>query len=265
MKNYQVMPELTEEEYEELKNDIAERGVMVPVEIDEYGNILDGYNRVKICEELNITDFPTICREGLTEEEKFTHARKLNLARRHLSQEQKRELIREQIKETPELSDRQMARDLGISHPTVGTVRREMEDAGEVVKFTTSTGPDGKKYPRERKKKEQGSELDNNEESPTLDAEQDDGFMNEPEEPEPDVNEYAQPREMSATEDLLMALKDEADGEDSVLRMLLDDYEGDDDKKTMLFSEDGISASLEGLSALRKVIEKYEQIIESRK
>ena len=40
---YQVMPDLTPEEYAELKSDIASRGVMVPVEFDEAGNVLDGH------------------------------------------------------------------------------------------------------------------------------------------------------------------------------------------------------------------------------
>lgn len=53
-KKYQILPDLTEQEYEELKTDIEARGVMVPVEYDEDGNILDGHHRVKICEELGI-------------------------------------------------------------------------------------------------------------------------------------------------------------------------------------------------------------------
>lgn len=56
MSKYQVMPELTAEEYSELKADIAERGVMVPIEYDEQGNVLDGYHRLKICEELDSVD-----------------------------------------------------------------------------------------------------------------------------------------------------------------------------------------------------------------
>jgi hypothetical protein len=39
---YQVMPALPAEDYEALKADIAARGVMVAIEVDEYGNILDG-------------------------------------------------------------------------------------------------------------------------------------------------------------------------------------------------------------------------------
>ncbi len=95
MYNYQVLPDLTADEYAELKADIQARGVMVPIEFDEQGNTLDGHHRLKICEELGITDYPKVIRAGMTEEEKRTHARKLNMARRHLSREQKQALSAE--------------------------------------------------------------------------------------------------------------------------------------------------------------------------
>lgn len=148
MNDYQVMPPLSSDEYAELKADIAARGVMVPVEFDEQGNVLDGHHRLKICAELGITDFPKVIRAGMTDEEKRTHARKLNMARRHLNAEQRRELIREQLRETPEKSDRQIARDLGVHQSTVGTQRKELEECGQVSKLDTSTGADGKQYPR---------------------------------------------------------------------------------------------------------------------
>ena len=47
MSMYQVMPELSADEYSELKTDIKERGVMVPIEFDELGNTLDGHHRLK--------------------------------------------------------------------------------------------------------------------------------------------------------------------------------------------------------------------------
>lgn len=146
--NYQVMPELTPEEYAELKADIALRGVMVPIEYDEAGNVLDGYHRLRICGELGITDYPRIVRAGMSEAEKLTHARKLNMARRHLTQEQKRGLIREQLKETPEQSDRQIAQALGVDHKTISVQRRGMEAGGEIPQLDASTGTDGKTYPR---------------------------------------------------------------------------------------------------------------------
>ena len=146
--NYQVMPELTADEYAELKADIAQRGVMIPIEYDEQGNVLDGYHRLRICSELGIKDYPRVIRSGMTDSEKLTHARKLNIARRHLTSEQKRGLIREQLKETPEQSDRQIAKSLGVHHTTVSTQRRDLEDSGDVAKLATSTGRDGKEYPR---------------------------------------------------------------------------------------------------------------------
>ena len=61
---------------------------------------------------------------------------------------QRRGLIREQLTETPEKSDRQIAAGLGVSHSTVGITRREMIDDGQVVESSTSKGADGKIYPR---------------------------------------------------------------------------------------------------------------------
>jgi len=148
--DYQVMPPLSPEEYSELKEDIRQRGVMVPIEYDEDGNVLDGHHRLQICAELGITDFPKVIRAGMTEEEKRTHARKLNMARRHLNREQKQELIREQLRETPEKSDRQIATELGVSDKTVGVQRKEMERIAEIPQCDRET-KDGRVYPAERK------------------------------------------------------------------------------------------------------------------
>jgi hypothetical protein len=38
---YQLLPALPPEQFEALKADIAERGVVVPVLVDEYGTIID--------------------------------------------------------------------------------------------------------------------------------------------------------------------------------------------------------------------------------
>ena len=149
MQDYQVMPPLTAEEYNELKNDIAQRGVMVPIEYDEQGNVLDGHHRLQICAELGIKDFPKVIRAGMTEEEKRTHARKLNMARRQLNREQKQELIREQLRETPEKSDRQIGRELGVDNKTVAAQRIHLEAGEEIPHLGTTTGADGKEYPRQ--------------------------------------------------------------------------------------------------------------------
>jgi len=135
-------------EYGELKMDIMERGVMVPIEFDEKGNVLDGYHRLKICKELGIEDYPRVVRTGMSEEDKRTHARKLNMARRQITQEQRREIIRQQLMDTPEKSDRQIAAGLGVSNKTVSSQRKEMEASGELCKVHSSIGADGKERPR---------------------------------------------------------------------------------------------------------------------
>jgi N6-adenosine-specific RNA methylase IME4 len=145
--NYQVMPPLSADEYEELKADILARGVLVPVEYDEHNNILDGHHRVQICNELGITEWPRVVRIGLSEAGKLTHARQLNLARRHLDREQKRELIAQQLRETPQTSDRQIAESLGVSPTTVGTVRSELEEGGELSKLDSRISADGRERP----------------------------------------------------------------------------------------------------------------------
>lgn len=147
---YQVMPALSQDEFKTLRDDIEARGVLIPVEYDEDGNILDGHHRVKACEELGITEWPRFVRKGLSEEEKRVHARQLNLARRHLNQSQKRDLIADQLKDTPEKSNRQIAASLGVDDKTVGAVRTDLVNGAEIPHHDTVIGRDGVKQPRRK-------------------------------------------------------------------------------------------------------------------
>ncbi len=141
---YQIMPPLSADEYEALKADIAARGVQVPVEYDEHGVVLDGHHRIQICEELGLTTWPRLIRYGLTDDEKRRHARRLNLDRRHLNAEQKRELIADDLRERPDESDRAIAASLGVHHNTVGAVRDGLESTGEISQLSARKGRDGK-------------------------------------------------------------------------------------------------------------------------
>jgi len=137
---YQLLPPLTTEEYEALKEDIQARGIMHPVELDENGDILDGHHRAQICQELGI-DCPTIVRDGMTEEEKRTHARSMNLLRRHLNREMKRAVIADELRENPNRSNNSIGKLLGVSDNTVHSVREE-----EGLDSTERVGDDGKTY-----------------------------------------------------------------------------------------------------------------------
>jgi ParB-like chromosome segregation protein Spo0J/N6-adenosine-specific RNA methylase IME4 len=142
---YQVMPPLTGDERAALLEDIKARGVMVPVEYDEQGEILDGHHRVDICNELGIANWPRLIRYGLAEDEKLRHARRLNLDRRHLNAEQRRELIAAELKAAPERSDRAIGAGLGVDGKTVGAVRDDLESTAEIPQLETRIGRDQRK------------------------------------------------------------------------------------------------------------------------
>jgi len=53
------MPDLDPKTLEELRESIRDNGVVVPVVVDEFGNVLDGHHRKAIAGELGI-DYPEI-------------------------------------------------------------------------------------------------------------------------------------------------------------------------------------------------------------
>lgn len=81
---YQILPPLGADAYGALKADIARHGVLVPVELDETGHVLDGHHRLRAAHELGLAGVPTVVRSGLSEAQKREHALRLNLLRRHL-------------------------------------------------------------------------------------------------------------------------------------------------------------------------------------
>ena len=62
---YQFLPPLSDSDYEALKGDIATRGIMVPIEYDQDGNVLDGHHRLRICAELGIAEWPRVTRRRM--------------------------------------------------------------------------------------------------------------------------------------------------------------------------------------------------------
>jgi ParB-like chromosome segregation protein Spo0J len=158
---YQLLPELPPEQFEALKADIAERGVVVPVVMDEFGAILDGHNRARACRELGINDYPVEVRRGLSEPEKRAVARNLNALRRHLTREQVRSLIADQLRDTPEWSNRRIAGGLGVDDKTVASVRAGLVATAEFPQLDKTVGADGKarRAPPLRRRKNHSSPL----------------------------------------------------------------------------------------------------------
>ena len=149
------LPNLSYEEFSALKDSIAVNGVLVPIIVDSDGpirKIIDGNYRKQIAEELGY-DCPEIVQPDLEDDEKRTLARCLNLARRHFTNEQKRELISDQLFETPERSNRWVAKQLGVHHATVAKTRGELQATGQLSSLDRTVGTDGKYRPATRQLK----------------------------------------------------------------------------------------------------------------
>lgn len=144
---YQLLPPLSAEEHAALEASIVQHGVLVPVEYDEDGNILDGHHRVAICQSLGLVDWPRFVRKGLSETDKRKLARELNVSRRHLSTAQKQAVIADQLRDTPSISSRAIAAMVGVDHKTVASVRNRLLDAGEIPHQDEVEGRDGVRQP----------------------------------------------------------------------------------------------------------------------
>lgn len=126
---FQLFPPLAEDAFAALKADIAERGVLVPVEVDEHGQVLDGHHRVRAWSELraegvSVPAYPRVVRALSSDEARVMHALTLNLARRHLSRDERSQLVRELAGRG--ISGRRIAALLGVG---VSTVRRDLSGA----------------------------------------------------------------------------------------------------------------------------------------
>lgn len=127
---FQPMPPLPEDQLAALVVDIDAHGILVPIVVDQHGRILDGHNRAAIAAELGI-ECPKIVHEVADDGAAMDAAVSLNCARRHLNQEQRRELIRHELIRRPDDSDRAVARRVGGSPTTVGTVRADLRAEAE--------------------------------------------------------------------------------------------------------------------------------------
>ena len=94
------LPPLPHDQFLALRDNIAVNGVLVPILIDEDKHIIDGSYRKQIANELGY-DCPEIVQKGLSDEEKRTLARALNLARRQLTPEEKRNSLPTSSKKRP--------------------------------------------------------------------------------------------------------------------------------------------------------------------
>ena len=156
-----LMP-IDQGDYERLKKDIQKNGVRDPLKIYQKGTrhfIIGGLNRWKIAQELGISDpLPVDIYQG-TGKQYRELAIIDNLNRRHLTAEQKRDLIKYFLKKDPEQSNKSIARKTGTTKETVKTQREKLTTGGEIRPVKMVKGQDGKLYKKQQKQAESSTNV----------------------------------------------------------------------------------------------------------
>ena len=183
----ELFPVISRDELLALGEDIKKNGLQQPVVLTEIMDedpdggfsgtgkycVLDGRNRLDALEFLGPI-FETIKkgkprrgfeikvngeRLGLPKQfvryvladDEFEFVVSANLHRRHLTPDQRRELIAKLLKAKPETSNNQIAKQVKADDKTVAKVRTELEATSEIPKLEKTVGKDGKERPAKRK------------------------------------------------------------------------------------------------------------------
>jgi hypothetical protein len=168
----ELFPPLSHEEFVALSEDIRANGLRTQIVLwDENGALIDGRHRLDALAALGllcldeqgrlattkawngkawVDDVPRQLRLRRERGDPYAIAYSLNIPRRHLTPEGKRDLIAKLLKANPTKSNRQIAKIVDASHPHVAKVRSELEEAGDVETVTTSVDTKGRKQPARR-------------------------------------------------------------------------------------------------------------------
>jgi len=152
---HDVLPGLTPEQYDELREDIRKNGILIPILVDQWNVVIDGQHRLKIAKELGIpsTDVPqqlTLNEDGAPQVDVFRLQKQMaigvNLNRRHLEPEVRASLV--EILKGDGLSNRAIAEMIGVDESTIRADLKKCSVAGNPAPEhpPTVTGTDGKNY-----------------------------------------------------------------------------------------------------------------------
>jgi hypothetical protein len=136
-------PMMTGKPYAELVEDIRKNGLQHPIVVRK-GQILDGRNRAKACPEAGVA-LKTVEFEG-DEQEAVAFIHSANLHRRHLTHEQKLDVVKKLLAAHPEFSDRRVAKIADVHHETVGAKRADLVRRGGTRHVAKRKDSKGRSY-----------------------------------------------------------------------------------------------------------------------
>jgi ParB-like chromosome segregation protein Spo0J len=165
-----MFPLLEGKDFDDLVEDIKKNGLREKIDLYQ-GKIADGRNRYRALLRLGVD--PSVEPDKYFRKAIYTHTIggeiapheqtnddrvrayiiSRNIHRRHLTAEQKRDLIAKLLIADPGKSDRLVAKQAGVSNTHVGKLRKELEKSGDVSTVDTRTDTKGRKQPARKASK----------------------------------------------------------------------------------------------------------------
>jgi ParB-like chromosome segregation protein Spo0J len=166
-----MFPMMSADELKALAEDIRVQGLVHRPVVQRSPNggfvLIDGRNRLDALELLGLKyeqirrDFPFWVREDVDDDEfAYEYIISANIHRRHLTAEQKRELIAKLVKAQPGKSNRQIAKQTKADHKTVGAVRDKLEARGEIPNVSSVEDTKGRKQQAHKPAKKKRHDVD---------------------------------------------------------------------------------------------------------
>lgn len=152
----QIMPELEREIAAALRESILRFGVIVPIAVDQHGDIIDGHNRWEIANELGVP-CPSMTHHCADEKEARELAESLNMDRRQMDRAA-RQQIAKSLRESG-YGIVAIAEALGVGKSTIARDLDEQTEGeqqfsrdGKTAPAPTTTTTDGKLHPAKKRR-----------------------------------------------------------------------------------------------------------------
>ena len=148
-----LFPLMPDDELRDLADDIKKDGLHEPILVYK-GMVVDGRNRLKACQLAGREPKFEPAHIGWKHDEEkalFDLVLSYNLHRRHLTPQQRRDVIGKVLKQDPGRSNRRVAEQTKTDHKTVASVRTELEGRGEIPHVEAREDSRGRAQPSRRR------------------------------------------------------------------------------------------------------------------
>jgi hypothetical protein len=148
-----LFPMMPDDELDELAIDIEKHGLRQAIDF-QGDELLDGRNRLAAIHRIkdekrrnNLLGFVASTKRVVQVSDPIAYVISANVRRRHLTLEQKRDIVAALLKENPQRSDNATAKIATVSDKTVASVRRNIEGRSEIPNVSTRTDTAGRHQP----------------------------------------------------------------------------------------------------------------------